>query len=116
MARALGEQLLSLANAQGHPVLCVEAHEPLEQTLFMYGEPTLARKHLQQVVAFYEPQRHRALTVRYGYDPGVYAHDMENWVLWVLNYPAQALQRSYEALALAREQAHPFTLALTLVT
>jgi predicted ATPase len=34
----------------------------------------------------------------------------------VLGYPAQALQRSHEALTLAREQAHPFTLALTLVT
>jgi predicted ATPase len=41
---------------------------------------------------------------------------MEAWVLWVLGYPAQALQRSREALTLAREQAHPFTLALTLVT
>src|SRR5882724_1275770 len=82
----------------------------------MHGEPTLAREHLQQVVALYEPQRHHALAVRCGYDPGVYAHAMEGWVLWVLGYPAQALQRSHEALTLAREQAHPFTLALTLVT
>ncbi len=37
-------------------------------------------------------------------------------MLWVLGYPAQALQRSHEALTLARAQAHPFTLALTLVT
>ena len=37
-------------------------------------------------------------------------------MLWVLGYPAQALQRSHEALALAQEQAHPFTLALTLGT
>ena len=54
--------------------------------------------------------------VRCGYDPGVYAHTMEAWVLWVLGYPAQALQRSHAALTLARAQAHPFTLALTLLT
>ena len=71
---------------------------------------------LQQVVALYVPRQQHALVVRCGYDPGVYAHTMEAWVLWVLGYPAQALQRSQAALTLAREQAHPFTLALTLVT
>jgi DNA-binding winged helix-turn-helix (wHTH) protein/predicted ATPase len=115
-ARALGEELVSLANAQADPVLFIESHGPLGQTLCMHGEPTRAREHLQQVVALYEPQRQHALTVRCGYDPGVYAHTMEAWVLWVLGYPVQALQRSREALTLARRQGHPFTLALTLVT
>ena len=116
MARTFGEQLVSLANTQGDPVLFVAAHGPLGQTLCMSGEPTLAREHLQQVVALYEPQQQHTLVVRCGYDPGVYAHTMEAWVLWVLGYPAQALQRSHAALTLARAQAHPFTLALTLVT
>lgn len=116
MARTLGEQLLSFANAQDDPVLFIEAHGPLGQTLCMHGEPTLARQHLQQVVALYEPQRHHALVVRCGYDPGIYAHAMESWVLWVAGYPAQAQQRSHAALTLAHAQAHPFTLALTLAT
>jgi DNA-binding winged helix-turn-helix (wHTH) protein/predicted ATPase len=115
-ARALGEQLLSLANAQNDALLFVEAQGPLGQTLCMQGEPTLAREHLQRVVALYEPQSHHTLAVRCGYDPGIYAHVMEAWVLWVLGYPVQGLWRSHEALRLAREQAHPFTLALTLVT
>jgi predicted ATPase len=33
------------------------------------------------------------------------------WVLWYLGYPDQALQRSHEALTLAGELAHPFSLA-----
>ena len=115
-ARALGEQLLSLAHTQDDSLLFVEAQGPLGQTLCMQGEPVLARKHLQRVVTLYEPHQHRTLAVRCGYDPGVYAHTMEAWVLWMLGYPAQALQRSHEALTLARTQAHPFTLALTLVT
>jgi predicted ATPase len=116
MARGLGEQLLSLANAQADPLLCVEAQGPLGQTLCMQGELMLAREHLQRVVALYEPQHHHPLVVCCGYDPGVYARLMEAWVLWVLGYPAQGRRRSHEALCLAREQAHPFTLALTLVT
>jgi predicted ATPase len=88
----------------------------LGQTLCMQGEPTLAREHLNQVAAVYEPYRHSALAFRFGYDPGLYARAMEGWVLWLLGYPEQALRRSHDALTLAREQAHPFTLSLTLVT
>jgi predicted ATPase len=116
MARALGEQLLSLANAQEDPVLFVYAHGPLGQTLCMQGEPLLAREHLQQVVSSYEPQRQSTLAFHVGYDPGVYARAMESWVLWLLGYPEQALQYSYGALHMAREQAHPFTLSITLAT
>ena len=115
-ARAFGEHLLSLANAQNEALLFVEAQGPLGQTLCMQGEPMLALEHLQRVVGLYEPQRHRTLTVHCGYDPGVYAHVMEAWVLWVLGYPVQGQRRSHEALRLARAQAHPFTLSLTLVT
>ena len=110
MARALGEQLLSLAKAQGDSALFVEAHGPLGQTLCMQGEPILAQEHLNQVVTLYEPHRHSALVFHVGYDPGVYARAMEGWVLWLLGYPEQALQRSQDALRLAREQSHPFTL------
>ena len=34
------------------------------------------------------------------------------WTLWMLGYPDQALQRSQEALTLAQELSHPFSLAL----
>ena len=33
------------------------------------------------------------------------------WTLWYLGYPDQALQRSREAIALAQERAHPYSLA-----
>jgi DNA-binding winged helix-turn-helix (wHTH) protein/predicted ATPase len=116
MARNLGEQLLSFASDQPDPALLVQAHGPLGQTLCMLGELHLARDHLCQVVDLYEPQRHRALIVRFGYDPGIYANAMAGWVLWLLGYPEQAGQQSQHALALASEQAHPFTLSLTLIT
>jgi predicted ATPase/DNA-binding winged helix-turn-helix (wHTH) protein len=115
-ARALGEQLLRLANSQGEPVLLVEAHAALGQTLCIQGELPLAQEHLRRVVALYDARRHAALAFRLGYDPGIYARAVEAWVLWLQGYPEQALQTSREALALAQEQSHPFTLALTLAT
>jgi hypothetical protein len=36
--------------------------------------------------------------------------------LWHLGYPDQALKRSHEALTLAQELSHPFSLAFALVT
>jgi predicted ATPase len=115
-ARALGEQLLRLADDQGDPARLVEAHGALGQTLCIQGELTIAREHLQEVVSLYEPQHHTAMPLRFGYDPGVYARAMEGWVLWLLGYHAQALRRIQDALTLARAQSHPFTLALTLAT
>jgi predicted ATPase len=56
------------------------------------------------------------MAFRFGYDPGVYAHAIEGWVLWLLGYPEQALWRSHDALRLAWGQSHPFTLSLTLIT
>lgn len=36
------------------------------------------------------------------------------FILWFLGYPDQALKRSHEALALAQELSHPFSLAIAL--
>ena len=36
------------------------------------------------------------------------------WPIWVLGYPDQSLQSIREALTLARELTHPFSLALAL--
>ena len=112
----LGEQLVALASEEGDSARLVEAYGPLGQTLCVQGEVIQARDHLQRVVTLYEPRPQNTLAVRFGYDPGVYAYAMMGWTLWLLGYPEQALRLSRKALALAQEQAHPFTLSLTLAT
>ncbi len=113
-ARQLGEQLLSLAAGQQDPGLLIEAHGALGQTLCVQGELIPAREHLAQVRRLYNPRLHYPLALRYAYDPGVYAHAMQGWVLWLLGYPEQALRCGDEALALTWELSHPFTVSLTL--
>jgi predicted ATPase len=78
------------------------------------GEFEPVRAHVKQVLALYDPQQHRSHAFRYGQDPGVVCLSYISVVLWKLGYPEQALQRSREALALAKEVAHPFSLALAL--
>jgi hypothetical protein len=49
------------------------------------------------------------------YNPGVLCRAYAGVTLWYLGYPDQALQRSREALTLARELVHPVSLATALL-
>jgi predicted ATPase len=114
-ARALGEQLLSLAQQVHDAALLLEAHHALWATLFWSGEFAAARAHLEQGRALYDPQQHHAHTLLYGgHDPGVCCLSHAAWSLWILGYPDQALQRVREALALAHELTHSHSLAIAL--
>ena len=65
-------------------------------------------------MALYDFQQHRSHTLLYGQDPGVVCRSFAAWALWVLGYPDQARQRIYEALTLAQELTHPFSLVYAL--
>jgi predicted ATPase len=69
---------------------------------------------LTQGVALYDPERHRASTFLYGDDTGVVCHSIAAWTLWSLGYPDQGLARSHDALLLAQQSAHPFSLGFAL--
>jgi class 3 adenylate cyclase/predicted ATPase len=115
-AREIGEEFLQLTQSQDDPEPQLVAHRVLGTTLNMHGELSLARAHLEQAVALYDPQRHRALALRYGQDPGMAGLSFLARTLWALGYPDQAWQKSCEALELARELAHPFSLAYALAS
>jgi class 3 adenylate cyclase/predicted ATPase len=109
--RELAEQLLSLAQRVDDPALLLLAHFALGDTLFWCGEFASARAHLEQTIALYDPQQHQSLALLYGQDPGVASRNYTALTLWHLGYPDQALKRVHEALTLAREHAHPYSLA-----
>jgi predicted ATPase len=113
--RALGEQLLSLAQHLHDPDLLLEAHHALWATLVSGGELSAARPHLDQGLQIYEPQRHRAHAALYsGHDPGVCCRAVAAPRLWLLGFPDQGVASSQAALALAQQLAHPLTLAIAL--
>jgi class 3 adenylate cyclase/predicted ATPase/energy-coupling factor transporter ATP-binding protein EcfA2 len=114
-AHKLGEQLLTLAQqVQDASMLCA-AHRALGATLFFLGEAASAYTHLAQGLAFYDPQQHGASTFLYGEDTGVVCRSHAAAALWYLGYPDQGLTQSQEALALAQQIAHPFSLGFALV-
>jgi hypothetical protein len=107
--------LLRSARSAGDPELLAEAHYALAVPLHFQGEFVPAREHLEQIIALYDPRRHRDHAVRYGLDPGVAARSLVAWLFWELGYPDRALEQTRSALSLARELSHPFTLAYALV-
>lgn len=113
-ARELGEQLLGLAQSVRDSSLLLEAHGALGPPLFWLGELTSARSHCEQGIALYDPQRHSSHIFLYGQDPGVLCRVYGAFALWHLGYPDQAHERIYEAVTLAREFSHPYSLAYAL--
>ncbi len=113
-ARKLGEQLLSLAQNVQDSSLLLEAHGALGLPLFWLGELTSARAHLEQGITLYDPQQHGSHVFLYGQDPGVLCRLYAAFTLWHLGYPDQALQRVHEALTLAQNLFHPYSLAFAL--
>jgi predicted ATPase len=114
-ARELGEQCLQLAQ-QGHDTAhLLEAHHTLWTTRLLLGELPRARVHLEQGLALYDPQQHRALAVCYGHDPGVCCQGVAALTLWLLGYPDQARRQQHAMHILAQELAHPPSLAFTMM-
>jgi class 3 adenylate cyclase/predicted ATPase len=110
-ARELGETLLRLARHADDPALAVLAHSALGSTWFCLGALPVARQHLEEAIARDTPDQHRAPVFRIGQDPGVGCRIYAARTLWLLGYPDQALARAHDALALAQELSHPFSLA-----
>ena len=115
IARELGEQMMRLAQSTQRPPFLLIAHYTLGEFLECLGELVSARGHLEQGIALYDPHKGRSSAFRGTQHPGVACLAVVAYVLWLLGYPDQALQRSHEALTLAQELAHPFSLGFALL-
>jgi predicted ATPase len=114
-ARELGEQRMRLAQSIQDPVLLLEAHRGLGNTLFWLGEFASAQAHLEQSITLYDSQRHSSGSFLYLQEPKMHCLSYTAWALWFFGYPDQALERMSEALALARELPHSYSQAWALI-
>src|SRR5262249_38223242 len=88
-------------------------HSLLGTTLYFMGELVLAREHLEQGFALYDPQQHHPMFFMQ-IEPRVAYLSLTAFVLGLLGYPDQAVQRIRAALRLAYELSHPLSLAVAL--
>src|SRR5262249_58917117 len=113
-AHILAEKLLSVAQHVHNPAMLVAAHRDVGATLFQRGAVASAHTHFVQGIALYDPQQHRASVFLHGQDAGVLCRSYAASALWYLGYPDQAWARSQEAVTLAQQLAHPFSLNFAL--
>jgi DNA-binding winged helix-turn-helix (wHTH) protein/tetratricopeptide (TPR) repeat protein len=114
-ARDVAEQLLRLGEETQDPLALGGAHHGLGEILFNVGEFAPATEHFEQALALSTPNPFFTPAAIYLVQFGrVNSLGHLAWSLWHLGYPDQALRRADEALALARELSHPFTLTVAL--
>src|SRR5208283_3885614 len=86
-------------------------HIAMGDTLYQMGELLLAKEHLEKAILLYDRDHHRPLAIRFiGLDSEVQCLSYLAYTLWALGYPDEALQRAHEAVALAQEMSHPYSL------
>jgi predicted ATPase len=110
----LAGQLLALAQRERSHSLELEACRALGITQFYLGDFVGAQTQLEEALRLYNPEQHRTHALLYGSDPAVAAGVYAAWTLWCLGYPDQSLAKGHEALAVAPQMAHHFTLAYAL--
>jgi hypothetical protein len=115
-AQKLSDRLLQLTAGSADDGLRLQAHHSAWTTGVFAGEPAAAREHCEAGRRLYDPDRHYLHRRLYGgHDPGICARYMGAQAYWLLGYPEQGLAIGRDALAMAEEIGHPFSLATALV-
>jgi predicted ATPase len=110
-ARELGEQLVTIAQAKQDVTQLVSAHMSLGLPLFWQGEFTRAHEQLERAITMYKAHKDAPAVFRAKQDRWV-LFSYSAWTLWYLGYPAHAVMRRNQSIALAYELADPISLAV----
>jgi predicted ATPase len=113
-ATDVGQALLDLGQRASEPGPTMAGHLMLGLPLLFRGEPRRALEHAESAIAIYDPALHRQLADAYGQDAGVVSRLLAGWSQWLLGYPDRAVQSVRDAVELAQEVRHPFSLVFAL--
>jgi class 3 adenylate cyclase/predicted ATPase len=111
-AREHAEELLTVAQNLQNSSFLLEAHLALGEILFWLGDLSAALEHVKQGSALYSPQEHRSHAFLYVQDPGMGCCGYAAWSMYLMGHPDQAIRKSHEAMTLAQEQSHPYSIAI----
>lgn len=113
-AHDLAGQVLRFGDAAGLGLARQMGHLGLGLALFPLGEFAAARDHFAQALDASDASVRSLLATSFGDDPAVVCLAHTAMALWFLGHPDQALGRSEEAIACARETGLPQSLVFAL--
>jgi predicted ATPase len=109
-AQDFGQQLLALAREVNTPTTFLVAHNALGSSLWWIGAFESARAHLEQALSFDASQARAGGATGDAAFPRVTTRVLVALSLWTLGYPKQARKRIVDALRLAEELSHPYSM------
>jgi class 3 adenylate cyclase/predicted ATPase len=114
-ARALCNQLLTLTDTHSDGELRLQAQHAAWTTYFFRGEPIRSLGHCETGIGLYQRHLHQShIQSHGGHDPGVCARMVSAWDQWMVGHSDKGLQCIGDALGLAEELAHPYSLLMAL--
>ena len=109
----IGTQILDLAELTTWKYAGRRASYSGNRALFT-GNIDHGLEHLEKGISLIDPHRHRSSRFRIGNYPGVSNYTALSMILWMMGYPDRALNHANQAVELAKEVNHPYSLAYAL--
>ena len=110
-ALRMADEFLSRSQALSDPVLLMVAHRVMGSTLLTIGDFQSSANHFEETIKLSSSKGKQPLYNLYMVEPQAASLLLLSWDLWFLGYPDQSLSRVSEALALAQDLGHPYTIA-----
>ncbi|MEZ4657624.1 MAG: BTAD domain-containing putative transcriptional regulator [Caldilineaceae bacterium] len=112
--QAAAQELLLLAHQAEDAGLILEATYAMGTYLFHHGSLGEAQRYLEQTLTLFDRTQHGDHALLYAQDPQVVALTYLALALWCQGWLDQARARSQEAIAIARQIEHPYSLVVAL--
>lgn len=112
---AMAKRCYSLARDSDDFSSLIQANYLLAATSFCKGEIHLSSEYANKGISLYDPNKHSSQAKHYGQDPGVACLYWAACASWFLGYPDDAINKARQALKLAEELSHPYSISVALV-
>ena len=110
-ALRMAEEFLSRSQGLSDPVRLMVAHRMMGSSLLTIGDFQSSANHFEETIKISRSRGKQPLYNLYMVEPQAASLLLLSWDLWFLGYPDQSLSRVSEALALAQDLGHPYTIA-----
>lgn len=110
-ARELAQRCLEQAEREGDDDQLLEAHTWVGTIHFYMAEIGAAQFHFAAALARYDAARHHRHALEYGLDPAILSMVHVTWMHWLGGHSGLALDNEGATLSLARQVAHPLSIA-----
>lgn len=110
-ALRMADEFLSRARLLSEIVPLMVAHRMMGSTLLTVGDFQSSANHFEETIRLSISKGKQPLNNLYMVEPQVASLLLLSWDLWFLGHPDQSLSRVSEALALAQDVGHPYTVA-----